>query len=48
LPPAVLINAAKARFYGDLGLVSQTGDRLMVTPDGMPLLDGLLGELVAV
>ena len=48
LPGAALIDAAKARFYGDLGLITQTGDRLVVTPDGMPLLDGLLGELVAV
>jgi oxygen-independent coproporphyrinogen-3 oxidase len=47
LPGAALIDAAKARFYGDLGLVRQTGDRLVVTPDGMPLLDALLGELVA-
>jgi len=47
LPRAALIDAARARFYGDLGLVTLTGDRLVVTPDGMPLLDALLGELVA-
>jgi len=47
LPREGLIHAAKARFYGDLGLVRADGDRLTVTPDGMPLLDGLLGELVA-
>jgi len=41
-----LINPAKARFYGDLGLVRSTDDRLVVTPEGMPLLDALLGELV--
>lgn len=47
LPRESLIHPAKARFYGDLGLVRADGDRLTVTPDGMPLLDGLLGELVA-
>jgi len=47
LPHDALINPTKARFYADLGLVRRDGDRLIVTPDGMPLLDGLLGELVA-
>jgi oxygen-independent coproporphyrinogen-3 oxidase len=47
MPRDALVNAAKARFYGDLGLVRTEGDRLVVTPDGMPLLDALLGELVA-
>jgi oxygen-independent coproporphyrinogen-3 oxidase len=47
LPRAGLIHPAKARFYGDLGLVRESGDRLTVTADGMPLLDALLGELVA-
>ena len=47
LPRDGLIHPAKARFYGDLGLVRENGDRLTVTPDGMPLLDALLGELVA-
>jgi oxygen-independent coproporphyrinogen-3 oxidase len=41
-----LIDAAKARFYGDLGLIASRGDRLVVTPDGMPVLNALLGELV--
>ena len=47
LPQDRLIHADKARFYGDLGLIDRTDHRLTVTPQGMPLLDGLLGELVA-
>ncbi|WP_428334307.1 radical SAM family heme chaperone HemW [Novosphingobium sp.] len=47
LPAETLINADKVRFYGDLGLVTRHGDRLIVTDRGMPLLDALLGELVA-
>jgi oxygen-independent coproporphyrinogen-3 oxidase len=46
LPAGALIDAAKARFYRDLGLIDQTPDRLTVTSQGMPLLDALLGELV--
>ncbi len=42
-----LINPAKARFYRDLGLIADRDDRLTVTTRGMPLLDALLGELVA-
>jgi len=30
-----------------LGLVRSQGSRLIVTDAGMPLLDGLLGDLVA-
>lgn len=41
-----LIDPAKARFHAGLGLVSVSGARLTVTPEGMPLLDALLGELV--
>ena len=47
LPQDRLIHADKARFYDDLGLIDRTDHRLTVTPQGMPLLDGLLGELVA-
>ena len=47
LPLERLVHPAKVRFYADLGLVSHDGDRLTVTPAGMALLDGLLGELVA-
>jgi oxygen-independent coproporphyrinogen-3 oxidase len=46
MPREALIHAAKTRFYADLGLVDATGERLTVTPQGMPLLDALLGELV--
>lgn len=41
-----LIDADKVRFYGDLGLVTREDERLIVTAQGMPLLDALLGELV--
>jgi len=47
LPRETLIDAEKARFYGDLGLVTREGDRLIVSDQGMPLLDALLGELVS-
>jgi oxygen-independent coproporphyrinogen-3 oxidase len=46
MPREALVHAAKTRFYADLGLVDATGERLTVTPQGMPLLDALLGELV--
>ena len=46
LAPTELLDAAKARFYEGQGLVWQHGTRLGVTEAGMPLLDGLLGELV--
>ena len=45
--PAELINGAKADFYTDKGLLWRDGDQIGVTDSGMPLLDGLLGELVA-
>ncbi|MCZ8017310.1 radical SAM family heme chaperone HemW [Novosphingobium sp.] len=41
-----LIDHAKIAFYLGQGLVWQDGDRLGVTQAGMPLLDGLLAELV--
>ena len=43
---ADLIVAAKLEFYSGQGLAWQTGSRIGVAPAGMPLLDGLLGELV--
>ena len=46
LPEAALCNAAKLDFYSGQGLCWQHGARIGVTPAGMPLLDGLLGELV--
>ena len=42
-----LIVPDKVAFYARLGLVERAGDRLTVTPAGMPLLDALLAELVA-
>ena len=41
-----LIDPAKRAFYASQGLLTTQGDRLIVTQQGMPLLDGLLGELV--
>jgi putative oxygen-independent coproporphyrinogen III oxidase len=41
-----LCDPAKAAFYADRGLLRREGSRLVVTDVGMPLLDGLLGELV--
>jgi len=41
-----LIDPAKRAFYTAQGLLTQRADRLIVTDTGMPLLDGLLGELV--
>ena len=31
-----------------LGLIIRTGDRVTVTPQGMPLLDAILPQIVAV
>jgi oxygen-independent coproporphyrinogen-3 oxidase len=41
-----LCDQAKLAFYGRQGLVWQDGERIGVTPQGMPVLDALLGELV--
>lgn len=41
-----LINPAKRAFYAAQGLLTAREDRLIVTEAGMPLLDGLLAELV--
>jgi oxygen-independent coproporphyrinogen-3 oxidase len=46
VPAGELIDPAKLAFYRGLGLAWSDGDRIGVTPQGMPLLDGLLGELV--
>ncbi|GMM94342.1 radical SAM family heme chaperone HemW [Qipengyuania sp. MTN3-11] len=42
-----LVDADRTRRYADAGLVWRDGDRLSVTEAGMPLLDALLGEIVA-
>ncbi len=44
---ADLVNADKAEFYTGKGLIWQDRGLIGVTDAGMPLLDGLLGELVA-
>ncbi|WP_369026133.1 radical SAM family heme chaperone HemW [Qipengyuania sp. RANM35] len=44
--PATLVDDAKLALYRDLGLAWQANGRVGVTPQGMPLLDALLGELV--
>lgn len=46
-PRAELIAADKLAFYAAQGLVWQQDDRIGITAAGMPLLDALLGELVA-
>ena len=46
LPPSDLIVPAKLKFYAAQGLAWERGERIGITPQGMPLLDGLLGELV--
>jgi len=45
--PEALIDPAKLVLHRKLGLVRSQGSRLIVTDAGMPLLDGLLGDLVA-
>ncbi len=45
--PDALIVPDKVAFYARLRLIEHGGGRLTVTPKGMPLLDGLLSELVA-
>ncbi len=45
--PDALIVPDKVAFYARLRLIEHGGGRLTVTPKGMPLLDGLLAELVA-
>ncbi|MDL2352329.1 MAG: radical SAM family heme chaperone HemW [Pseudomonadota bacterium] len=46
LPQIELIDPAKLQFYIGQGLAWQRSNRVGVTPAGMPLLDGLLGDLV--
>ena len=42
-----MIDADKVLFYRNLGLIGRDGTRLWVMPEGMVLLDALLGELVS-
>lgn len=41
-----LVDGRKLALYQNFGLVRTSGDQLIVSSTGMPLLDGLLGELV--
>ncbi|WP_133365280.1 radical SAM family heme chaperone HemW [Qipengyuania sediminis] len=45
--PGALIDRGKLHLHEAQGLVARRGERLVVTPQGMPLLDALLPELVA-
>lgn len=47
IPRADLIDADRLALHSDLRLLTRDGDRITVTPAGMPLLDALLGEIVA-
>jgi oxygen-independent coproporphyrinogen-3 oxidase len=46
IPAGDLIEPAKLALYESLGFAWRRGHRIGVTPQGMPLLDALLGELV--
>jgi oxygen-independent coproporphyrinogen-3 oxidase len=46
LPSGDLVDRARLAFHAGLGLAWSDGDRVGVTPAGMPLLDALLAELV--
>ncbi|MEE9433594.1 MAG: radical SAM family heme chaperone HemW [Sphingorhabdus sp.] len=45
---AALIDLEAANKIGALGMLTLTGDRLTITPKGMPLLDAILPEIVAI
>ena len=47
IPPDALVNGRKLAFHRANGLMWQSGARVGVTEAGMPLLDALLGEVVA-
>lgn len=46
LEPGSLVDRERLAFYQSLGLAWHEGGRVGVTPQGMPLLDALLAELV--
>ena len=47
IPSTDLINADRLALHSDLGLLEYDSGQITVTPSGMPLLDALLGEIVA-
>ena len=46
IPASELIDRKKLALHESLGLARSEGSRIGVTPQGMPLLDALLGDLV--
>ena len=46
IPARSMVDRERLAFHQRLGLLWAEGDRVGVTPQGMPLLDALLGELV--
>ena len=47
LPETVMIDANGIEHLSNLGFVQRSGDRLIVAPKGMPLLDAILPQIVA-
>jgi len=48
LAPEMLLDADAVERIAKLGLIHRDGSRVIVTPQGMPLLDAILPEIVAV
>ncbi len=46
IAPELLINAERLNFFSDIGLAWRDGETVGVTPEGMPVLNSLLAELV--
>ncbi|MFN4114470.1 MAG: radical SAM family heme chaperone HemW [Sphingomonadaceae bacterium] len=46
LPQSELVDWKRFHFYASFDFVHRQGDRIMITPHGMPLLDALLSQLV--
>lgn len=47
IAPEQLLNQGRLALHENLGLLTRADNRVTVTPAGMPLLDALLGEIVA-
>lgn len=47
IPESELVDSEKLAFYAGLGLVRRDGSHVTITPNGRPLLDALLPELVS-
>ena len=48
IAPDKMLDFAAADKIARLGLITRNGDRFTVTPQGMPLLDAILPQIVAV